>query len=87
MTAIDATVIPEFLAEEHVDAVIQDDETYTTKMGSPKIVFMTPKYADSTVIPSATISGRTITFHLRDSLGGAYTTAVGYNVLIKGRLG
>lgn len=86
MTSIDATAIPEHLTEEYVDAVIQDDETYVSKLGEPKLVFITPAYADSTVVPSATISGRTITFHLRDTLGGAYSAALACQVLVKGRL-
>lgn len=86
MTSIDSTAIPELLAEEIIDAVIQDDETHVSKLGAPKLVFITPQYADSTVIPSATISGRTITFHLRDNMGGAYATALGCYVLVKGRL-
>lgn len=86
MTSIDSTVLPEpTLVEEYVDAVIQDNETYVSKLNSPKMVFITPQYADTTVVPSATISGRTITFHIRDCMGGAYATAVGFHVLIKGR--
>jgi len=86
MTEIDSTAIPEYLTEEYVDAVIQDDETYVSKLSEPRLVFMTPSYADSTVIPSYTISGRTITFHLRTVDETAHTTATGYGVLIKGRL-
>lgn len=86
MTSIDSTAIPEHLSEEYLDAVIEDAETYISKLSQPKIVLMTPQYADSTALPSASISGRTITFALTSFNGSdAFPTPVGYYVLIKGR--
>lgn len=91
MTAIDATVIPEVLAEEKLQAVIEDGETYTSKLSKPQIVIMTASYADTTVIPTVSISGRTLTFGLEDcastvTSSGAHGSPVGYAVLIRGRL-
>jgi len=96
MTDIDSTAIPEFLAEELLDAVIEDGETHISKLGEPKIVIITPQYADATVMPTYSISGRTITFTLwdipstgiPDSVSGTaiHSGAVGYAVMIKGRL-
>lgn len=100
MTSIDATVhVEPVLAEEYLDAVIEDGETYVSKLSEPKIVIITPQYADTTVIPTARISGRTITFGLEDASQleenggvvstvfptGAHGSPAGYHILIKGR--